>query len=119
MPGSQGFTLRQPAYSAVFVPAQGIIVNRQRLQGAREEGHQATQCGGSSPCHVAPCPLDRWRSIRGNSVVGFSAGLPAGPYAGNPPLSAHSELEERAQRKTGVDTLLHCVLPLGLANERG
>ena len=35
------------------------------------------------------------------------------------PSSAPWELEERAQRKTGVDTLLHGVLPLGFANERG
>ena len=84
-----------------------------------EEGHQGTQCGGSPPCHVAQCPLDCWRSIGGNSVVGFVTGLPAGPYAGKPPLHAAWELEERAQHKTGVDTLLHGVLPLGLANERG
>ena len=43
--------------------------------------------------------------------------LPAGPFAGKPTLSTPSELEERAQRKTGVDALLHCAFPLSFARE--
>lgn len=66
------------------------------------------------------CPLDRWRSTRGSTVLCFTAGLPAGPFAGNPPLSARSALEERAQRKTGVGAFLHyapfLALPLNLAD---
>jgi len=51
--------------------------------------------------------------------VGLATGLQAGPFAGKPLLSAPSELEECAQRQTGVDALLHCAFPVGSVNELG
>ena len=94
-------------------------MNPQRLPGAGGEGHQGTQCGGSP--HVM---LHRVRWIVGGLFEAILSwvlvlGFQQVHYAGKLPLSAHWELEERAQRKTGVDTLLHRVLPLGFANERG
>lgn len=44
---------------------------------------------------------------------------PAGPFGDKSPLSASWPLEERAQRKPGVSTMLHSALPLGLSHERG
>jgi hypothetical protein len=52
-------------------------------------------------------------------MVGLIGGLPAGPFAGNPLLNAPSELEERAQPKTGENAGAHLALPLGLAIELG
>ena len=51
--------------------------------------------------------------------MGSAMELPASPFAGSPPLSACSELEERAHRETGVDAECHYALPLGLAIELG
>ena len=49
--------------------------------------------------------------------MGLLAGLPAGPFAGNPLPLAPSELEERAQPKTGEKAGVHLPPPLGLAVE--
>jgi hypothetical protein len=80
--------------------------------GGRALGHAVQRFSPMSCCTVSVGSLEVY-------LRQFCLGLPAGPYAGKPPLRAAWELEERAQRKPGVNTLLRCVLPLGLADERG
>ena len=52
-------------------------------------------------------------------MVGFATKLKAGPFAGNPLLSALPALRQGEQPRTGEDAESHHASPLGLAAELG